>query len=203
MSLLRVLYAVVFVLALLVCWRLWTVAAAQGNAATGQPVMALGAAEGDAAVTLVEFMDYRCAACRATHAAVMQALAENPDARLVVRHLPGFGTPSVVEAQMAITAARHGKFREMHDILIARESPVAEEEIAPIAAQLGLDAATFRDEMRQEGNRLHMLQTVDIAETLHITATPTFLAGRRRLAPGAQPLTAADIGAFIAATRDE
>lgn len=195
----RGLYAAALILAVLVGVRLWAIESAYRYAPQTLAGMSVGPE--NAAVTVVEFLDYRCSACRASHPIVQQAMAEFPDVRFTFRHLPIFGSQSIIEGQMALTAARHGKFFEMHDILITREQPVTEEEISVIARQIGLDDATFREEMRQDGNAREFYRTLDIQEALNIPQTPAFLINRTLFYPTQGPLTIEDLRAAINAAR--
>lgn len=196
---LRLIYLTVFVLAALVGWKVW--AQQSSLRAAPQTLAAMAYGPEDAKVTVVEFMDYRCAACRKAHSVMMQATEEFPDVRFTFRHLPVFGKPSVVEAQMAQTAARHGRFREMHEILINRENAVQEEEILTLAAQARLDTNSFRDEMRQPDNAEIMYKTLDIAKTLHIDQTPAYIIGNRVFIPRGAPVTIEDLRREINAAR--
>lgn len=157
----------------------------------------------DADVTVIEFLDYRCPACRAAHPVVQQALAEFPDVRFVFRHIPVFGKDSVNEAQVAITAARYDRFMDAHQRLMALEEPAGEEGINRIIAELGFDVQSFRTEMRQPGNADIFLKTIDAAETLGITATPAFVVNGTVFESVAAPLTIHDLRRLIAAARGQ
>jgi len=128
----------------------------------------------DAEQTVVEFLDYRCSACRALEPVMAEVRKNHPDVRFVVRHLPVFMEPSVFEARLALAAGIQGKFREMHDILIARDAPVEQYEVGILAERLGLDAVRLEDEMLSTAVTFSLLETLRIAEIMNIKATPTF-----------------------------
>lgn len=197
----RVIYAAVAVLVILVGARFWIVESAYGRAAETLPGMSYGPE--DAALTVVEFMDYRCDACRNAHPVVQQAIAEFPDVRFTFRFLPVFGTPSVIEGQVALTAARHGHFAKAHEYLIARETPVTEDDIAAFATSIGQDPALFREEMRQEDNGRFFMRTINLAQVLGIPQTPAFVIGRRVFYPTVQDVTIEDLRREINAARGQ
>lgn len=128
----------------------------------------------DAKQTVVEFLDYRCAACRALEPVMAEARKNHPDVKFIVRHLPVFMEPSVFEARLALAAALQGKFREMHDILIARDAPVESYEVGILAEKLGLDAVRLENEMESPAVTFSLLETLRIAQIMNIKATPTF-----------------------------
>lgn len=192
-------YTVAVLLVLVIGYQMWAARTAYKVAHKTLPDMVFGPEDSDVSVT--EFMDYRCGACRATHEEVKKAIAANPDVRFTVRHLPVFGLPSVIEADMALTAARHGKFKEMHEILITRENAVTEEEILTIAESLGLDTKTFRQEMQSGENGATLQSTLMLSKTLGVTSTPTFLINNRVFRATVAPVTADDLAAEIAAAR--
>lgn len=100
----------------------------------------------DAPVTVVEFSDFRCPACRRMHKTVAGAMKHYGDkVRWVFKNFP---LPSHKDARIAaegaLCAAGLGKFREYHDILFEAEEEFTPDSLTAIAGKLGLDAAAFR-----------------------------------------------------------
>ncbi len=131
---------------------------------------------GAADVTLLEYGDFACPACRAAHGVVRDILNRNPDVRFVFRanprsHLFPDAEPA---AEAAEFAAAQGKFWEMHDRLFESARGVGRERLLEIARELGLDAGqlqrdwaagTYRPAVKgQEASGWHS----------HVLATPTF-----------------------------
>lgn len=154
-------------------YRLWYVQHSMDRLAN----VTLGAAFGpaDAKDVVVEFMDYRCSFCRAIGKDVEEFTRRNPDIRLVIRHFPIFGEPSVREARFAIAAARQDKFAPVHRALLAREEPASDADLQAIANDVGLDWAQAQSDMEDEALMDHLLETVDRALFLKIDRTPAFL----------------------------
>lgn len=73
----------------------------------------------DAALTIVEFGDYECAACRRFHTVLEEFLSSNPeDVALVYRHWPLPQHLYAYDAALAAECAgRQGRFWEYHDQL--------------------------------------------------------------------------------------
>lgn len=196
---LRALYLLVALLVVALGVRFWFLQKAYDTAPQTLAGMSYGPADAD--ITIVEFLDYRCAACRDAHPVVQQAIAEFPDIRFTFRHLPVFGQPSIVDAQIALTAARHGHFTAAHELLISRENPMSEDDIAAFATSIGQDPALFREEMRQPANAEIFYETLKIAEILKIAQTPAFLINKNIFYPTTGPLTIEDLRAAINAVR--
>jgi len=100
----------------------------------------------DAPVTVVEFSDFRCPACRRMHKTVAQAMEHYGDkVRWVFKNFP---LPSHKDAHIAaegaLCAGDQGKFWEFHHILFETEEEFTPDSLTAIAEKLGLDTAAFR-----------------------------------------------------------
>lgn len=178
---LKIIYGAILAVALLLGYQAWT-----GHRAAGALVAApLNNSTGpdDAAVTIVEFIDYRCSFCRDMHPVVKQVAAGNPDVRIVYRHLPAFGLQSIIEAQFALAAGMQGQFEDVHDYLMNQARPLNEDNVPALAAEFGLDEGQLLADMKgpEIGNML--LENVAAAERLGINVTPTFMINRRIIKP--------------------
>ncbi len=169
------LYTVIAIVAALVIYRAWTVEKFRGQMYTTALNQYVGPAESERVI--VEFLDYRCSYCRIIHPVIEEVRARNPDVKIIYRHYPVFGRPSVIEAQVALAAGIQGKFEEAHKALISREEPITDREIESLAFTLGLDVDRFRRDMKGPEIGYMLLETLDAAEVLGIRSTPTFLVG--------------------------
>jgi protein-disulfide isomerase len=148
----------------------------------------LGPAE--APVTIVEFFDPACEACRAFHPIVKDIMAEHGDAvRVVIRYTPFHGAASE-EAIRVLEAAR------MQDVYVPvleavlREQPRWASHGAPepglvlqIAAMAGLDAEAARTQMLAPDVVAILNQVRADVETVRIRQTPTFFVNGKPLDP--------------------
>ena len=146
-----------------------------------------------APVTIVEFFDPSCEACRAFYPAVKQILATYPkDVRLVMRYLPLH--PGSAEAIVILEAARQQGVLEpvMEAILEAQPSwHDGQMDGAWAAAKAaGLDVEKAKA-MPTDIARANMEADIADANTLRIKGTPTFFINGKPLAEfGPEPLYA-------------
>ncbi len=103
----------------------------------------------DAKVTLVEFLDPECEACRAIHPIVKDLKTKYKDRfRLVVRYMPLHGN-SVLAASAAEAAGAQGRYWEYLDVLYRTQTEWGEkqapqrERFLEYARVLNLDLAVF------------------------------------------------------------
>jgi protein-disulfide isomerase len=169
----RLLMAAVVIVGIYTGWRLWAVHDAYATIREAPQGQSVGPAR--AKVTMVEFMDYRCPPCRSLNGVVQAVIEKHPDLRVVFRHYPVYKEPSVHDSQIAMAAGMQGKFKPMHDILIAREEPVKDEELSSLCAQTGVDCARLQKDMRNPALMRTLRRTINAAMILGIQATPTFI----------------------------
>ncbi|VAV99887.1 Outer membrane protein, partial [hydrothermal vent metagenome] len=109
----------------------------------------------DAPVTIVEFFDPACEACRAFHPVIKDIMAQYPDdVRVVIRYTPFHGQSSQ-DAIMALEAARlQGVFFPVMEALLtyqnawARRGAPVEGKIMSIAGAAGLDVTSAEAQMK-------------------------------------------------------
>lgn len=138
----------------------------------------------NAALTIVEFLDPECEACKAFHPVMKQFLSENEGRiRFVVRYM-AFHTSSRMAIAAAEAAGLQGKYWEMLDTLFEtagewghKPQPVPTF-FETYARSLGLDEQKFKDDLVDQ--RWNALADRDMADgkTLGVKGTPTvFLNG--------------------------
>lgn len=132
----------------------------------------------DATVTIVEFADFQCPACRVA-ATRMQALRRRYPDRVAVlyRHAPipshEFAAPA---ARASICAADQGRFEAYHDALFAHQKRIGEISWAEFADSAGVpDARAFASCIQRGGPNPVLERDQKAAERLGVTATPTLL----------------------------
>ncbi|APE45833.1 disulfide bond formation protein DsbA (plasmid) [Sulfitobacter alexandrii] len=144
----------------------------------------------DAPVTIVEFFDPACEACRAFHPIVKDIMAEHGDAvRVVIRYTPFHGAASE-EAIRVLEAARMQDVYEPVLEAVLREQPRWASHGAPepglilqIAATAGLDAEAARTQMLAPDVVAILNQDRADVETVGIRQTPTFFVNGQPLDP--------------------
>lgn len=138
----------------------------------------------DAKVTIVEFSDFQCPACKATNPLVEKVANLYPDqVRVIFRHFPlsSIHSNARLAAQATEVAAQDGKFWEYHDLLFEEQLTWSQlekkeeyiEQLAIYAEELGIDKDNFLE--RIESDHIKSLVTEDLTAggRLNINATPT------------------------------
>lgn len=144
----------------------------------------------DAPVTIVEFFDPACEACRAFYPVVEDIMAEHGDAvRVVIRYTPFHGEASV-EAIRVLEAARMQDVFEPVLEAVLREQPKWASHGAPepglilqIASTAGLDTDAARTQMMAPGVVAVLNQDRADVETVGVRQTPTFFVNGKPLDP--------------------
>ena len=132
----------------------------------------------DGDITLIEFMDYRCAYCRRAKPEVERLLAADGNIRLIVKELPILGEASVLTSRYAIatkTVAGADAYKQMHDALMAYKGDVTEVTLRRISDGLGLDSDAIVAEMDSDATTAEIARTHELAARLQISGTPTFV----------------------------
>jgi protein-disulfide isomerase len=152
----------------------------------------------DAPVTVVEFLDPECEACRAMHPIVKRVLEEHDGrVRLVVRYMP-FHQNSALAASLLEASRAHGKYWEVLDTFFLRQPEWAShhaprpELLYGYAVLVGLDETQWKAEAGDPEWQRRLRQDAEDGAALGVTRTPTlFVNGRRLEQLGYQPLGAA------------
>ncbi len=140
----------------------------------------------DAKVTLVEYSDFQCPACRAYEPIIEELLDSYSDEelRFVYRHFPlsSIHPNAVAAAQAAEAAGEEGKFWEMKEILFANQAEWSDlEDPKPVfsgsyAKSLDLDLGEFDEDMLEDDDsRARVEQDYQSGLALGIQGTPTFI----------------------------
>lgn len=141
----------------------------------------------NAPVTIVEFFDPSCEACRAFHPIVQQIMARHPnDVRLVLRYTP-LHQGSDEAVRILETARMQNVFVPVLDALFIQQPQWAEHgspQIAlawDVAATAGLDVTRARAVMLSPHISAALTQDVADARTLNVQGTPTFFVNEKPL----------------------
>lgn len=136
----------------------------------------------DAKITIVEFSDLQCPACKAAQPLVDEILKEASDsARFVYRQYPlrTVHKNAFIAAKAAEAAGVQGKFWEMHDKLFETQSDW-EEDADPTshfegyAKDLSLNVDQWNKDFQDKDLETHITKDEQDGNTLGVNATPTF-----------------------------
>jgi len=155
-------------------WRVYHRPAPAGAVLDRPGAYSLGPA--NAPVTIVEFADFECPACRAEEPLVKQLLRDYPtQVRLVFREFP---LPTHEYAELAAEAAEaagaQGKFWEMHDILYENQQHLTMNDILGYATTIGLDVKAFQADLESHKYQAVVQKDVADGQALGVQGTPTF-----------------------------
>jgi protein-disulfide isomerase len=132
-------------------------------------------------VTLVEFADFQCPACGASHPIVKQLTEEyKQDVKFVFRHFPLPMHKNAMKASLAAEAAgAQGKFFEMEALLFDNqnewgESNKPEEHFEKYAKDLSLDVEKFLGDIKEKKNEDKIKRDIADGNAAGATSTPTF-----------------------------
>ncbi|NJQ06078.1 DsbA family protein [Streptomyces lonarensis] len=148
----------------------------------------------DAPVGLIVYSDYQCTFCAAWTTDTLPALREyvaDGQLRIEWRDISIFGEPSDRAARAAYAAGLQGGHQEFHDALFADGATrgadgLGQESLVELAAELGLDADRFTEDLTADATRAMTARNAAEAEALGAVSTPSFLLDGRPVV-GAQP----------------
>lgn len=143
----------------------------------------------DAPITIVEYLDFECEACRVYYPVIKQLKEEYKDKiRFVVRYFPLPGHKNSMTSATAVeTAGKQGKFWEMHDILYENQKSWGEK-TAPdplvfegYAQQIGLDMDKYKNDINSQEVKYRVNRDKNSGDTLGVQGTPTFFINGERI----------------------
>ncbi len=133
-----------------------------------------------ASVTLVEFTDFECEACRAAYPIVKKILSEyEGKITFVLRNFPLHGN-SVLAAKSAEAAGEQGKFWEMNNLLFENQTAWGEKQtpqtelFTQYAQTLGLDMEKFSASLSSDAYKEKINRDKNDGIALGVKGTPTF-----------------------------
>ncbi len=131
----------------------------------------------DGDVTLVEFFDYRCGACKRFAPLLTRLTKHDPNLRIIYKEFPILGPDSVHAAQAALAAQYQGHYLEFHAALMGVDVPLTNEAVIVAARSVGLDV----DRLERDMETPKVLNALDnnrrLGEAMHINSTPTLIVG--------------------------
>ena len=141
----------------------------------------------NAPVTIVEFFDPACEACRAFYPFVKQLLAQYPtQVKVVIRYAP-FHTGSDQVVQLLEAARRQGKYEAALEAVLAAQPMWADHgqpqpQLAWKAVEgLGLNIAQAKADAQRPEIAAALAQDVEDLGVLQVSKTPTFFVNGRGL----------------------
>lgn len=139
----------------------------------------------DAKVTLVEYSDFQCPACKAYEDIVKQIRDSysSEELKFVYRHFPlrSIHPNADIAAQAAEAAGEEGKFWEMKSLLFEKQSEWEKEKdpkglFGAYAKSLGIDVGKFDEDLKSDDDSKERVEKdYQSGVALDIASTPTFI----------------------------
>ena len=130
-----------------------------------------------APVTLVEYGDFECPACKVAVQTPKLLLERYPNKlRFVFRHfpVPEAHPHAILAAEASEAAAAQGRFWPMHDLLFQNQPHLKDKDLHRCAAELGLDMVRYTAEMGDHIYLQKVREHIEGGRRSRIRATPTF-----------------------------
>lgn len=144
----------------------------------------LGNPEGS--ITLVEFFDYNCGYCRRAVSDMTALIDTNKDLKVVLKEFPILSEGSIEAARIAVAVKDLApqSYMRFHTELFNRPGQVDEAKALEVAGDIGLDPDALKDASAGDDVTANLQEVRDLANTLGITGTPSYVLGTE-LFPGA------------------
>ena len=141
-------------------------------------------------VTVVEYLDFECPACRYQYEVFKEVLADvDYDVRMVYMHSPLPQHSSAEGAAKAyICAEQAGVAEAMADKLFTSDD-ISLPAIEAMATELGFDAGDLRRCMSSEATTERLERDLKLAQQLNVRSLPTFWIGRQKFVGISDPAT--------------
>ncbi|MGH9580729.1 MAG: thioredoxin domain-containing protein, partial [Terriglobales bacterium] len=143
-----------------------------------------------APVTIVKFEDFQCPYCRRAQVTLRELKERYGDKlRIVHRDFPIENLhPGVTRLHYAAHCAQEqGKFWEYQDTLYTAPARATDQQLAALAAQVGLDRPAFESCLASGKHESAVKKDFDLGVALGVTGTPAFFINGRLLS-GAHPI---------------
>ncbi len=145
--------------------------------------------KGGAKVTIVEFADFQCPACRAYEPLVRKVVEDNKDTvQLVFRNFPltQIHPNALLAAKAAEAAGVQGKFWEMHDVLYDKQDEWssalnARDKFMVYATTLGLDMTKFAQDLNSKEIEDKIRAEMKEGVALGVQGTPSFFVNGKKI----------------------
>lgn len=176
---LKFLYALVVILVVVVGAQMWSAHHNYSYLEKGSLAQSYGAKPDRAKVTVLLFTDYTCRLCKASNAAIMQAVSEKSDTRLIIHPVPQGSTLSERTARIALAAAKQGGFIAMNELLMRNEKPLTDDLIRELAERIKLDGDRMLKEADGEDITERLNHVSGLLTRLSVRGVPTVILNRK------------------------
>lgn len=143
----------------------------------------------DAKVTVIEYVDFQCSACKAFEPVVTAVEAKYSDrVKFVYRYFPlvQIHQNAMISAIAAEAAGKQNKFWEMKTVLFEKQEEWgsaldAEAKMLGYAAAIGIDVAKMKADMADQATIDRVTRDLKEATSIGLTGTPSFIINGQRV----------------------
>ncbi|MDE1900724.1 MAG: DsbA family protein [Alphaproteobacteria bacterium] len=134
-------------------------------------------------VTVVEFFDYQCPYCKASHKAVTELLKDDKNVRFIYKEFPILGPTSVTAAKAALASVKQGKYIVFQNALMNapfshNAHPDADNAlIYQTAKDVGLNVDKLKKDMEDPAIEADLKANLKLGEDIGVRGTPMFIVG--------------------------
>ncbi|PZO87142.1 MAG: hypothetical protein DI626_04670 [Micavibrio aeruginosavorus] len=143
-------------------------------------------------LTIVEFVNYDCGYCAATHLVLLDYTEDNPDVVYVARPVPYANGNAEQKAKVVLAAGLQGKFWDMDKVLTEYTGPVDEKFLSETAALYEMDLEKLKTDINGNDVFKFAQDNAHASQRLGLETTPAFMIGKMIYQPDA-PLTLSDL----------
>ena len=141
----------------------------------------------DAKVSIIEFADMQCPACRAFEPIVSQVIAEyaakpNSQVKFTYKHFPliAIHQNTMIAAIGSEAAAKQGKFWEYKKVVFENQDKWgnaldAKDKIKSYLAAIGIDTVKWEQDLNDATLEDHVMSDLKEAVAINLTGTPSFV----------------------------
>lgn len=134
-------------------------------------------------VTVVEFFDYNCPACKMMFESLDGLLKEDKNVRLIFVEYPIFGPQSDENAKVGMAVAKLApeKYFDFHAGMMRHQGKVDSVYAIDVAKNLGIDAEKLKAEIAKPEYNDLIAKDRELGKKLHIQGTPAVIIGSRMI----------------------
>ncbi|WP_019221818.1 DsbA family protein [Bartonella senegalensis] len=132
---------------------------------------------------LVDFFDYNCGYCKISYPYIENLIKEYPDLRVIIKDLPVLGSDSMAAHVVAYAFRKQfpEKYPQFYKELLTHRNRANEIKAIKIAISLGADEKKLRDAIKDTRIKNAFKKNIQIATTLNIMGTPSYIIGNKLL----------------------
>ncbi len=133
----------------------------------------------DGDVTIVEFFDYNCPACKMMLESIEAVLLKDKNVRVVFKEFPIFGKKSDDNAKVALAVYQlaPNKYFDFHAAIMRQKGKVDQDYMIRTAKNLGIDETKLKEEIKKPVYDEMLKKDRELAGRLKVRGTPAVIIG--------------------------